>query len=156
MAGLQVRETFRDAFTQNDLMSKATYSVVAGETVRLGAYVVKAGEVVSMGCGRSDGQENATGRIYALIKNATVELTGKLRISVYSPQDRPITILGEYRTNILSANATDRTKQLPFPESPVWVQEDQKIVLEFTPDVTDAALTKAQCVLLFDITRGVV
>ena len=155
MAGILVKESFRDAFTQADLIAGATLAVVAGAWSRLGAYVVPAGEVVSIGFGQHSGQEDAVGRLSVLLKNATVEIMGKIRLSVYSPQDRPLQILGEYRTNVLSANATDRTKHMPFPEHRAWIQEDQKLILEFLPD-TSETLTKAGCVILMDCTKGVV
>ena len=149
-------ETFRDTMTHMDLISSATLAVTAGQWIRLGAYVVPAGEMVSVGFGSASGQENATGRFYALIKNAAVEIKGKMRISVYSPQDRPIRIIHEFRCEVVNQNATDRTKQLPFPEDVAWISEDKKLVFEFLPDTTDAALTKSTSVILMDVTKAVV
>lgn len=154
----KVKESFRDALVNADLISAATVACVAGAWVKLGERVINAGEGISLGYGAAGTQETAVGRIYIDIKDGAgtpAAINGKLRLSQFSPQGRPGPIIGEYRTNILSANPTDRTKQLPFPEHGLIIQEDQKIVLEFLPDTT-ATLTKANCTILMDITSFVV
>jgi hypothetical protein len=123
--------------------------------MRLGTYTVVAGELVSVGYGNLDGQENAQGRIYLDLKdNATtpLEVNGVVRLSVYSPQDRPIEIISEMRTETLRTSSSDRTKQISFPEHDLMVKEDKKIVLEFIPDA-NATISKANSTLIMDITK---
>lgn len=147
-------EIFRSAFTQADLISSATVSTVAGNPIKLGEYVVPAGELVSIGYGSLNGQQNATGRIFIDLQNATVPVEGLVRISAFSPQDRPKEILREYRTETLRQSLTDRTKQVPFEEHQLAVSEDKKIVLEFIADVT-GIVDKSKSKILMDITKQV-
>ncbi|QHA00531.1 hypothetical protein [Dehalobacter restrictus] len=151
-------ETFRSAFTESDLIDGATVSVLAGQFVKLGEYQVQAGELVAVGYGAESGQESAQGRIYALLKDGEAVpgiINGVVRVSIYSPQDRPIEILQEYRTETLNTSSTDRTKQVPLPLINAFVSEDKKIVLEMKADA-NATLTKANCDLIMDITKAVV
>lgn len=147
-------ETYRSAFTKNELIT-GDIALVTGQYNRLGQYVVQAGEQISVGFGALSGMDNAIGRIFAVFNTAaTAEIKGKVRLSIYSPQDRPMRIIGEWRTEALNTNATDRTKQTPLPEGIELVTEDKKIVLEFLPDAA-ATLAKAQTNLFFDITQGI-
>jgi hypothetical protein len=149
-------ERYRSAFTKNDLITSASQVLVLGQYNKLGQYVVNAGETISIGYGALSGMDNALGRIYGVMKDgSSVEIKGKLRLSVYSPQDRPMKIIWEMRTEAINTAATDRTKQSPLPEGVELVTEDKKIVLEFLPD-TAGTLTKANCDLIMDITQGVV
>lgn len=146
---------FRSALTQNDLIGNATVALTQGVYTRLGARVIQAGELLSLGYGDQSGQNNAQGRIYAQLKDNSgtpVVLNGVFRLSVYTPQNRPLVILGEWRTDTLSAGAGDRTKQVPLPESIYQLSEDKQLVLEFNCDTT-ATLAKANCSILMDTTE---
>lgn len=148
-------ERYRSAFTKTELMS-GDVVLTAGAWARLGSYEVKAGETISIGYGALSGMDNAIGRIYGVMNTAaSAEIKGKLRISIYSPQDRPIKIMHEWRTEVLNTSATDRTKQTPLAEGIEIITEDKKIVVEFLPD-TSATVAKAQSTLIMDITQGVV
>lgn len=148
-------ERYRSAFTAAQLVA-ADKAVTAGEWARLGVYAVQAGEMISLGYGALSGMDNAVGRIYAkFAASGGAEVTGKVRLTIYSPQDRPLKIMHEFRTEALNTSASDRTKQTPFAEGPEIITEDKKIVLEFLPDA-NATIAKAQSVLIMDITQGVV
>jgi hypothetical protein len=150
--------TFRSALTQSDLIASASVSAIAGQFVQLGKRQIQAGELMSIGFGQQAGQADAQGRIFALLKNATsVTLNGIFRLTVYTPQMRPLMILGEWRTETLTAGQTstataDRTKLTPLPESIYQLSEDKYLVLEFNSDTTDT-VTKANCSILLDITE---
>ncbi len=153
---VKVKEQFSDVLTQNDLIDTATVACTAGVWVKLGEYPISAGQALSTGYGPYGSQETAIGRFYCELKDEVPGVIhGKLRLSLFSPQGRPGPIIGEYRTNILGANANDRTKQVPFPEHGLTFLEDQKLVLEFLPDTTET-LTRANCTLLMDVTNMVV
>jgi hypothetical protein len=148
-------QRFRSALTANDLISAATVTLTAGQYTKLGEYKVQAGETVEVGFGVLSGMDNAIGRIYALMQtSAPAEIKGKLRLQLYSPQDRPLEIIWELRTEALNTSSSDRTKQTPLPECNIVATEDKKIVLEFLPDST-ATLTKANCTLIMDTTVGI-
>lgn len=148
-------ETFRSAFTKANLIKDATTVCIAGNPIILGEYVVPAGELVKIGYGKLEGQESAQGRIYADLQVAAgTPAEGTLRISAFSPQNRPKEIMKEYRTETLRQNATDRTKQVPFAEHDLYVSEDKKIVLEFIAD-SNISIDKAKSTILMDITKQV-
>lgn len=147
---------FRSAFTKADLMQGTTIVCSAGQFNRLGVYNVPAGEVVSPGYAGQSGQDNAQGRIYVKLQDATPAVAnGLLRLSIFSPQDRPIEIIQEWRTETLNTSSTDRSLQVPFAEFDAWISEDKKIVLEFKPDA-GVTLTTANCTVLMDTTKGTV
>lgn len=148
-------ERYRSAFTKAELMSGDVVTV-AGQWARLGVYNVNAGETISIGHGALSGMDNATGRIYMILNTAaSAELKGKVRLSIYSPQDRPIKIMHEFRTEVLNTALADRTKQTPLPEGIEIITEDKKIVLEFLPDAS-GTVAKTQSTIIMDITQGVV
>jgi hypothetical protein len=155
---MAINEFFRAAFTKDDLIDTSTVATITGQYVRLGTYVVTAGEIVAVGYGRESGQENAQGRIYGQFKDGQgtpALIPGTVRLSIYSAQDRPMEIMHEFRTETLDTSSTDRTKQIPFPVYNGFVSEDKKIVLEFKAD-TGATLTRANCTLILDVTKGIV
>jgi hypothetical protein len=149
-------EIFRSALTVNDLVSSATTTTIAGQFVKLGERKIEAGELLSIGFGDESGQNNAQGRIYMKLRNATpADVEGTVRLQVYSPQNRPLVILGEWRTETLKAGDTDRTKQIPLPENMYSLSEDKKLVLEFMADVS-GVVTKANSTIIFDTTTQTV
>ena len=145
----------RGALTASDLINASTVACTAGQFTQLGSYTVKAGEVVTVGYGQAQGQENAQGRIYVKLQNSTpTEVTGEVRLSILGPQNSVLREIARFRTEALSSS-TDRTKQIPLPDSMIGASEDRKILMEFNPDST-ATLTKANCTVLIDITRTLV
>lgn len=153
-------ERYRSAFTKNDLITNATVAIVLGQYNKLGEYKVQAGETISIGYGAFSGMDNAIGRVYGILKDSAatpVELKGKLRLTIYSPQDRPMKIMHEWRTEALNTSATDRTKQTPLSEGIEEITEDKKIVLEFLPDaIGNGTLSKTNSDLIMDVTQGVI
>jgi hypothetical protein len=148
-------EVFRDALIEKDLINTTTVAVVSGTFIKLGERKVEAGEMLTIGYGSQAGQTDAVGRFYLSLKDTTatpVQLHGKVRLSVYSPQNRPLRILGEYRTEtLLSGGTADRSLNTPLPENFTWLSEDKKLVLEFQSD-TNATLSQANSDMLMDIT----
>jgi hypothetical protein len=150
-------EVFRSAFTKNDLVAGTTVSVIAGQYIEVGSYTVPAGEMVSIGYGALSGQDTAEGRIFMELKDTTatpVILDGTIRLLALSPQDRPLEVLAEFRTETLRYNSTDRTKMPPLAEHAVTLREDQQLCLQFKSDTT-ATLSKANSNLIMDCTKYV-
>lgn len=147
--------TFRSALITSDFMT-GTVTCPAGIFTRLGARVIQAGELLSLGYGSQSGQQDAQGRIFADVRdNGTapgLQVNGTFRITAYTPQDRPLVILAEFRTEALNQNSADRTKLLPWPESIYQVSEDKKIVIEFKPDAT-ATISNVNTKMVIDITE---
>lgn len=149
--------TFASAMTEADLISAATVALVAGTFSKLGEYIVKAGELLTIGQGYHDGQQDATGRVYAkLADNSTspgVELKGLVRLNFYDANDNFIRTLGEWRTEILDQSSTDRTKQVPLPAQKYYISRDKKLVLEFKPDAS-GTLGKSNCSIVLSVTKA--
>jgi len=153
-------EIYPSTFTVNELIKAATVPIVAGDIVRLGEYKVQAGEEISCGAGMLAGMDNATGRAFVALRDSTANpgavLSGTVRLIIYSAQNRPLEIVREWRTEDLDTSATDKTKQLPFPEHDIWVREDQRLVLEFVPDVGgigNGNVSKANSKILLAVTK---
>lgn len=143
---------FRSALTKADLLAADTV-LTPGQFVKLGERKVEAGETISIGYGAESGQESAQGRIFMDLKtSASAAIDGTIRLQVYSPQNRPLFILGEWRTETLRTGSGDRTKQVPLPEDVYEMTEDKKIVLEFNADAA-ATVAKAQSTILLDTTE---
>jgi hypothetical protein len=153
--GNQVKftEKYRTTFIATDFMEGTTILVPAATPTKIGEYQVQAGEAVALGFGVDANQESAVGRLYIELKDDTgtpaVE-SGKIRISIQSPQNRYIKTVYEARTEVTGASTT-RNLMIPFPEMNEIVTEDKKIVIEFISDATDS-LTVASCTMLIDAT----
>lgn len=134
---------FRSALTIADFMA-ADVACNPGVYNQLGKRQIMAGELLSLGFGQQSGQNDAAGRIFIDLKDNSAspgaDVAGKVRLTAYTPQMRPLVILCEYRTDTLNANGSDRTKWLPLPESVYQLSEDKYLVLEFLPD-SAAAIT---------------
>lgn len=148
-------EQYRSALTQNDLISSATVATITGQFVKLGERKIFAGELLALGVGDASGQDNAVGRLFVDIRdNGTspgLVHNGLFRLTIYSPQNRPLQVLCEFRTETARQGSTDRSLQVPFPVRNEWLSEDKKLVLEFMAD-TGATLSKANTQILIDIT----
>lgn len=148
---------FRSALTMADFMtSGSTVSCTAGIPAQLGKRQIQAGELLSLGFGPQSGQQDSQGRIFIDIRdNGTspgAVVKGKVRLTAYTPQMRPLVILGEYRVETLNANSSDRTKWLPLPESVYQLSEDKYLVLEFISDANSTVgANNSSCVI--DITE---
>ena len=144
--------TFRSALVTSDFMT-GTVSCPSGLFTRLGARTIQAGELLSLGYGPQSGQQDAQGRIFVDIRDNTAspgaQVNGTVRLTAYTPQDRPLVILAEFRTEALNQNSADRTKLLPWPESIYQLSEDKKLVIEFKPDAT-ATISNANTKMVID------
>lgn len=148
-------EKYSTTLTAADLIDSDSPAVLAGIPVKLGEYQIQAGEEIAIGYGPYAGQESAIGRMFVKLMDDTAtaaEETGLVRLSVWDPQNRPLYVLGEWRTETTSSGANDRTLRIPLPEHQVNLTEDQKLVLEFVSDAADS-LVKASCVVAIDCTR---
>jgi hypothetical protein len=144
---------YRSAFTQADLMGASTVCAV-GVPVKLGEYVVNAKEIIELGYGMG-GQDGALGRLYADIKKAgPTSVKGRLRLIIASPQDIPLAVVFEARTEETSFGATDPTQRMPFnaQELLTQVSEDNKIQFWFISDTADT-VTKADSSIVMSISR---
>jgi hypothetical protein len=147
--------TFRSALITSDFMT-GTVSCTAGLFTRLGARTIQAGELMSLGYGSQSGQGDAQGRIFVDLRDNTaspgVQVAGTVRLTAYTPQDRPLVILAEFRTESLNQNNSDRTKLVPWPESIYQLSEDKKLVMEFKPDAT-VTVSNTNSKMVIDITE---
>lgn len=145
---------YRSAWTQNNVLYAAP-AVVQDQWTEIGQYVIEAGLYYTPGWGFSTSQSDADGRIFVKIMDDTataVEIAGTIRIVAYTPDDLPIGVLFESRTEALNSSATDRTKQLPFPSLGIELGQDYKYKIFFKADRSDI-IDRADCIVLIDITK---
>lgn len=148
----------RGSISQNDIMAGnwAAPVLIAGQYVKIGEVIIPAGLYKTIGFGQNGDQSNAQGRIYCKLQTAVpAEITGKLRISVFSPQDRNMYTVMEIPSAALNQNATDRTKQAPLPETSYAIGKDYKFVFEFKAD-TAGTVVNAQSVIQIDTTEQLI
>lgn len=146
-------QKYRGALTRPDIMTDATVNVFASRFTQIGEVKIGAGIWYTLGYGFSASQGDAEGRIYAIFQTAVpAEVKGTLRIEAFTPDDRNIAVLFESRTEALNSSATDRTKQIPFPEMMQALGEDYKFKFFFKADA-DNVLTSANCTIVIDITK---
>jgi hypothetical protein len=142
----------RGSINQADIMP-ATVTLVTGQYCKIGEVVCPAGLYKSIGFGASNSQSDAQGRMYVkLSTSAPAEITGKFRISIFSPQDRNMYTIFEAPSAALNQNVADRTKQIPMPETNYAIGKDYKFVFEFKPD-TAGTITLANSVIQIDTTE---
>lgn len=146
---------YRSTLSAVDLIDDATVSCTAGKWEYMGAYIVQAGEQISLGFGPQASQDSAVGRLFAKFMDSaseSAEVAGKIRLSVWSPQNIPIGVFDEFDTDAINDNPSDRSKQMPFPDHIQDIQRDFKLVLEFKANATKT-VSKANTSILMDVTR---
>lgn len=140
-------------FTAADINLVDNVALVAGQFNKIGSYTVKAGEVIFLGWENYRDMESAVGRAYAKLQdNVPAEIKGEWMATIESPQDLPLTVLGNWRSEDMNTDATNKTLQIPFAKMNIGASKDKKIVFYFKPD-TAKTITKANCIVNLDITR---
>jgi hypothetical protein len=119
----------------------------------IGAYPVPDGMGVELGQGKLAGQDQATGRLYFdIVDTVAAPLDGLIRIEARNPTQTRIKILWQGSTTKgRSANADDRTGQVPFPESGFIVQENWTIRTYMKPRVAGGVVDVSACTFLCDV-----
>lgn len=150
-----VKDTFGSAITESVIIAD-TIALTPTSFQKVGEEVINAKELLSVGYGQQSGQDNAQGRIYMDLQDgAAAAIDGKVRLSIYNPQERNMNILREFNLKTLKTDLADRTKQIAFPDNTnTWITEDNKLVIEVMANA-NVTLTKANCTILFDVTRGI-
>jgi hypothetical protein len=145
----------RGALDQNDIMA-GDVVVVANQYQKIGEVIIPAGLYKSLGFGSSQSQADAIGRLFVkMMDNSTapgLEVTGRFRVQVFTPQDRPYILVNEWPTSATSQGQTDRTKQIPNPESTYAAGKDYKFVFEFRPSRA-CTISKSQSFIQIDTTE---
>lgn len=149
-----ISNPFASAINNAKLGWTADTTVVADKFVEIGRYTVPAGSAICLGYGVQSGMDNAVGRCYIKLIDDTAgdatEEHGLLRLEVRDPQDRPVEVLWEARTEQTGASTTQNLK-IPFPEHAAKFGEDWALVLLFKSDAADIIQWDFSKVL-FDIT----
>lgn len=151
-------EFFPSALITSDFIGSETVACLAGEPKILNKVEIKAGEEIAIGYGSQNSLNNAVGRLFAKIMDnqATPALArGLLRISLWSPKNRPLEIMYEGRTERLSQGETDYSQRVPMSEHELNAVEDQFIVFEFVAD-ENVTISRANSECLLDTTVYVV
>lgn len=149
----KVTGVYRGTFATADLIDSATVTPTTTTYVEMGRYTVSAGQGVVMGYGNRKGQDDAEGRAFAKLQDATpAVLNGYVRFDVHDASDRPRHTLWEGRTEVLNTSATDRRQQVPFAAMFKALPQDWSIVMKFKGDAA-TAVVKANSTVLVDYTN---
>lgn len=152
-----VKEKFSSKLTKNNLFDYDTITTKQGIPVLIGSYTVGASEGLILGNGQYKSLESATGRIYALIKDDTdAELSGLVRFSYWTPQNRSLKVLTEIHTSDLNSGATSKADQTPLPQFDYMIKEDYKLVVEFISEGDSETISKANSTLDVSVTKATV
>ena len=155
---------FRSNLTKEDVIADPTLLLTLGQYIKIGQKVVAADELLGMGYGSGDFQDNASGRLYADFKDITavtpVRITGVFRIMMQSSQDLPIgqkPVIIDIDTNVLAYGATDRGGQIPFPFQNVFLSKDKKYAFYIKNIAASAqTLSKPNSTVNIDITKQLI
>lgn len=120
----------------HDIMRLSNFTDIAATTACtqnkpqfIGSYKVPAGQGLELGFGPYASLDTAVGRAFMDANDsADADMNGKLRISIWDEEDRPIRILANFDLSAL--RQTDLTKRPPLPESGAIITQDKKLVLE--------------------------
>ena len=152
-------------FTQSEVINKTDkdgyVTLLPGQYVPIGEYVVLADELVGIGRGQFGTQNEAIGRLYALFKDTDDKtFEGKFRIMLLSSQEIPIGGKPVYLDVDLAALRTGATlpaDRFVLPFDNVMLSKDKKIqfLINVAGDV-NVAMSKDKSVVLMDMTRVIV
>ena len=74
----------------------------------------------------------------ALYNTSGVQITGRVRFVVSNAQGTKTQVVGEYRTERLSADANDRNKAVLMPLQQPLARQDDKLLIMLLPDGSSA------------------
>lgn len=151
---------YRSTLKISEVMDKDTVALIKDQYVNIGEVVVKADELIAIGYGNDNTQQNAQGRIFAALMDAEGnEIEGKLRIMMASSQNIPVgnpPVLLDVDLCTTRQGENDRIGQIPMPCSNQMLSKDKKIQFFVMADKDGQTVSKEKSVLLLDITRTLV
>lgn len=151
---------YRGNLRAADVISAATVALTQGEYTKIGEVTVEADQLIGMGYGAGEDQDNAAGRIYVDLKDSTdAAINGKFRIQMMSSQDMPISakpVILDVDLAVLASGSDSRDAQIPWPFQNIFLSKDKKFVFYVKCDDASKTLTKANCTVNIDITQQLV
>ncbi len=162
---INTNNTYPGTFTEDQVITEgATVTLNPGVYTKIGQYVVKADELVGLGRGGYNAQNNAIGRLFAQFydsSNPAVAITNAtFRILLESSQDMPVgsrPVYIDVDCSQLVLGATDPTHRFTFPFENLMLKRDKKFVFMIRNNGSSAVtLSKANSKVAMDITRALV
>lgn len=153
---------YRGNLKATDIISSATVALVQNEYTKIGEVVVKADQLIGMGFGGGENQDNASGRIYIdLMDNGgtPAAINGKFRIMMQSSQDMPIggvPVILDVDLDILRSGTNNRGGQIPWQFNDILLSKDKKFVFYVKSDDASKTLSRANSTVNIDITQQLV
>ena len=153
---------YRGNLKAADIIGAATVALTQNEYTKIGEVVVQADQLIGMGYGSGENQDNASGRIYVdLINNAQTPaaINGKFRIMMQSSQDMPIgsvPVILDVDLDILRSGSGDRSGQIPWHFNDILLSKDKKFVFYVKCDDASQTLSLANSTVNIDITQQLV
>lgn len=127
---MRVTESYHDIMRLSSFTDiAATTALTQNKPTFVGSYKVPAGQGLELGFGPFASLDTAVGRAYADMNDATdVDLNGKLRISIWDEEDRPVRILGNW--DLAALRQSTMNLRPPLAETGAIITQDKKLVLE--------------------------
>lgn len=135
----KAKQRFQRTYNEDDFMSSATLTAVAGQWNTIGTITVPAQQEVTFGYGGS-APTDTRGSAYLKINlgganPATTDfIAGKIRLSLTDANQLNEVVVMEERTERFSADTSDRTKALMVGEFRTRAREDSKLLIKYYPD----------------------
>lgn len=146
--GIGGKKEFPRTLTEADLI--AATAVVTGKYNQLGSgYTVPAQQEYNVGQGIPEQAMNQ-GYTYFYLKNAAgTELTGKVRVAIYTANDELKGNIFDEEEEVLHGSVSDRQLKQALPvHREVVAAKDDKILVFFKPDSADTVSLTASIILL--------
>ncbi len=143
----------------HDVMRLSNFTDIAATTACtqnkpqfIGSYKVPAGQGLELGFGPYASLDTAVGRIFMDANDSTdVDMNGKLRISIWDEEDRPVRILGNFDLAALRQSAVNL--RTPLAESGAIITQDKKLVLELIAYDAGKSFKLATSDLMMSVTK---
>ena len=135
-------------------IGNADVTVTAGVFNELGRFTVQAQTFATFGQNASANFPENQGKWFVDLEDTGgADMDGLIRLSLRNAQGTTTRVITEQRTEVLSENATDTTKQIHLPETQLWVGEDSQLLLEFQPDSAPTLIVDTnETNILIDVT----
>lgn len=128
-------QNFETLYTIDDFSARSNLNVGPDEFKTVEELDVDKGEVVYLGQGAKEDQEDAIGRLYADIKQgANSNFIGAVRIAMVNSQNEVVRVYSQHTASTIRVGANTRSDRRPyalkFPSRPKGIAEPYKLAIQ--------------------------
>lgn len=128
-------QNFEEVYTLSDFSTRSNKNVGSDEYATVEEIDVPKGEVVYLGQGMAENQQDAIGRLYADIKQGSnSDFSGKVRLCMINSQNQVVRVFSQHSAGTIRSGSSDRSKRRPyalkFPSNPKGIAEPYKLAIQ--------------------------